>query len=121
MLPGRSENQCVVAIMLYLVAVSTSISSRPSSLEARRESDGLVVTLAGDWNIRSGIASVADVKTQLKGAPTPGRITYDTRELGAWVSALLTTLIRIAHAAAAQDILELIRSTRACAGRPGPP
>jgi len=86
--------------------VTTTIPSRPCSLEARRDSDELVVTLAGDWSIRSGIASVTDVETQLKGSPPPERITYDTRELGSWDSALLTTLIRVANAAAAHDVPE---------------
>lgn len=80
--------------------------SPTSSLTARRESDDLVVSLAGDWSIHSGIASIADVETQLASSPQPARIVYETEALGSWDSALLTALVRIKDAATARGVLE---------------
>lgn len=86
--------------------MSTLNPSQPRSLEARRASDDLIVTLAGDWSIRSGIASIADVETQLGLSPPPGRIVYEAEDLGSWDSAILTMLLRIADAATARGVPE---------------
>jgi phospholipid/cholesterol/gamma-HCH transport system permease protein len=86
--------------------VSTLIPSRRSSIEVRRDSDDLVVTLGGDWNIHSGIASISEVEGQLTGASAPRRISYVADDVGVWDSALLTMLLRIADAANAQDVPE---------------
>ena len=83
-----------------------SISSRRPSIEVRRDSDGLVVTLGGDWDIHSGIASIAEVESQLTAAAAPSRIAYVADEVGSWDSALLTMLLRIAEAAKAQEVPE---------------
>lgn len=83
-----------------------SISSRRPSIEVRRDFDGLVVTLAGDWDIHSGIASIAEVEIQLTAAAAPGRIAYVADEIGSWDSALLTMLLRISEAARAQEVPE---------------
>jgi phospholipid/cholesterol/gamma-HCH transport system permease protein len=60
-----------------------------------RTVDTLLVKLSGEWKITETLPSPAKVEESFD--PTKGiqRVTFDTRELGAWDSGLLTFLIKI--------------------------
>jgi phospholipid/cholesterol/gamma-HCH transport system permease protein len=59
-----------------------------------RVADGtLVLRLSGDWRLKSGLPTPAAVERQLDPPGHPGRLTFDTRELGGWDSGLLAFLI----------------------------
>jgi phospholipid/cholesterol/gamma-HCH transport system permease protein len=64
------------------------------------------VLLSGDWNVRSGIPSSAEVEDALAAPDGPARVGYRTDELGAWDSALLVFLTRVAAHAGAHDVEE---------------
>ena len=64
----------------------------------------LVIRLAGDWNVSTGVPSSAEVERELTGAPQPSAVIFDSSALGRWDSSLLLTLTRIIEAAASQNI-----------------
>lgn len=69
--------------------MSTALSA--PELSVRRDAAGtLVVRLAGAWSLEGGLPPLADVERELV-ASTPG-VTFDTRDLTAWDSAVLAFL-----------------------------
>ena len=56
------------------------------------DSDVLLIRLAGRWELRNGLASVAAVETALRQEPPPSRVAFDTQELGLWDSSILAFL-----------------------------
>lgn len=57
--------------------------------------DTLQVRLAGDWKLSNHIPPVSMVLQEVHCEHEVSRITFDTRELGAWDSGLLTFLLRL--------------------------
>ena len=57
--------------------------------------DTLLVKLSGEWKITEPLPATADVEKALESARGIRRISFDTKDLGAWDSGLLTSLIKI--------------------------
>jgi phospholipid/cholesterol/gamma-HCH transport system permease protein len=66
--------------------------------------DTLLVKISGEWKITESLPSTADVEKALESAKGIRRITFDTKDLGAWDSGLLTFLIKIFEACSAAKI-----------------
>jgi phospholipid/cholesterol/gamma-HCH transport system permease protein len=58
----------------------------------QRDSGELVVRLSGAWSLKGGLPSIAEVAQRLGSA---ARLSFDTRELTAWDSGLLTFLDKV--------------------------
>ena len=70
-----------------------------------RSGDGtLVVRLAGDWTLATGIPPLADVERALVASPKPPRVAFDLGQLGAWDSGLMSFVARVATLAAERKI-----------------
>ncbi len=54
----------------------------------------LQITLAGEWVMRAGVPSSAEVEHELSASP-PQRLQFDAHQLGSWDSALLTFLVKL--------------------------
>jgi phospholipid/cholesterol/gamma-HCH transport system permease protein len=65
------------------------------------DSGELVVRLSGPWSLRGGLPSIAEVAQRLGSA---GRVSFDTRELTAWDSGLLTFLTKVIDLCRKKDI-----------------
>ena len=57
--------------------------------------DTLMVRIAGSWSIADGLSSTDELQKQIGSKPAPERVAFDTRELGAWDSSLLTFLSKL--------------------------
>src|SRR2546425_10522639 len=86
--------------------MASDAALQPLEVSFARAADGvLTIRLGGIWQLESGIARATDViKRELQSAPKPSRITFDTRELGHWDSALLTLLATVEEFGQAQKI-----------------
>ena len=62
------------------------------------ENDVLLIRLAGQWELRHGLASTGAVESELQQERRPSRIAFDTHELGLWDSSILTFLARVSSA-----------------------
>ena len=72
---------------------------------SRAADDTLVVRLAGHWRLQDGIPTPAEVQKQLDTAPPRvQRLAFDTVNLSAWDSGLLTFLIQISRECARREI-----------------
>ena len=58
----------------------------------RVDSDVLLIRLAGQWELRNGVASAAAVETELRREPPVSRVAFGSQELGPWDSSILTFL-----------------------------
>lgn len=68
---------------------------QPPELVLNRPVDGsLQLRLAGSWRLSGSLPSPGIVDRELKSAP-PRRVTFDTSQLSAWDSGLLTFLTRV--------------------------
>jgi phospholipid/cholesterol/gamma-HCH transport system permease protein len=68
----------------------------PSSLNFISSPDGLLlVRLTGDWKIGNPLPSADEVGKKLTAEPRVERVGFDTSELKAWDSGLLTFLIKV--------------------------
>ncbi|MBP1741503.1 MAG: hypothetical protein H6Q48_3796, partial [Deltaproteobacteria bacterium] len=68
----------------------------PSSLNFISSPDGLlVVRLTGDWKIGNSLPSTDEVEKKLAAGTRVTRVGFDTSELKAWDSGLLTFLIKV--------------------------
>jgi len=61
----------------------------------RGENDVLLIRLAGQWELRHGLASTGAVESELQRERRPSTIAFDTHELGLWDSSILTFLARV--------------------------
>jgi phospholipid/cholesterol/gamma-HCH transport system permease protein len=83
------------------------MSESPPSTQltfSRPAADTLQITLAGTWQMRAGLPPVATVEQALAAPPPPRRSAFEARQLGAWDSALLTFLNKVAALCAARGI-----------------
>ena len=68
----------------------------PCEISFSRPHDGeLSLRLAGTWKIGQRLPSVDEVEKAVESGPAVQRITFDTRDLAAWDSALITFLIKV--------------------------
>ena len=69
----------------------------PSGLAFDRSADGtLQMRLSGAWQLHADLPSVSVVQQELE-SPPPSRVTFDTTQLSAWDSGLLTFLSRVSE------------------------
>jgi len=61
----------------------------------RPEEGTLLIQFAGEWKIDEKLPSPDEVKGQIESGPRIRKVTFDSRELSAWDSGLLTFVIRI--------------------------
>jgi phospholipid/cholesterol/gamma-HCH transport system permease protein len=81
--------------------VKTVGMTPPARSELRCErlaDDTLVVHLTGNWTIHTPAPAVTTVQQQLDASPPVRRLAFETRELGAWDSRLLTFLRQLLEA-----------------------
>ncbi len=64
----------------------------------RVESDVLSIRLAGQWELRHGLATTDALETELQREPRPSRIAFDAHELGQWDSSILVFLAGVSGA-----------------------
>jgi len=90
---------------------STRGSSSPTEITTRGgwEASGgagneLRVRLFGEWELASGARSSAELSRRLSQTPSPTRISFDSRELGAWDSVLINFLSKLEALAADRGI-----------------
>jgi phospholipid/cholesterol/gamma-HCH transport system permease protein len=77
------------------IATPTTMPSAELALE-RPSADQLVVRLAGPWRMSGGVPEADEVARALSDAPAPHQIAFQAEQLGAWDSALLIFLERVA-------------------------
>ena len=84
---------------------ATDVTRARSELSFSRPiNDTLLVRLSGSWRIQDELPSAAEVERQAKSGPRVQRIAFDTREITAWDSGLLTFLIKIIDQSARSKI-----------------
>jgi phospholipid/cholesterol/gamma-HCH transport system permease protein len=72
--------------------------SDQSRLSFVQGQDGtLVIRLAGVWSLRAGIPSAADIRSQISSTKIWQKVAFDTRELTAWDSSVVTFLVKISE------------------------
>src|SRR3982751_2928650 len=83
-------------------------TGEPASSAVRREGGDLVVTLSGEWKLGAPRPDPRALEQALAADP-PQRVRFETRELGAWDTALLAWLRGALHCKAVENI-EIDRS-----------
>jgi phospholipid/cholesterol/gamma-HCH transport system permease protein len=77
----------------------------PSEIRFDRPArDTLQITLAGAWNMRAGLPSLAAVEHEVDAAEKPRRVVFDSGALSEWDTALVTFLLKVANLCAARGI-----------------
>jgi len=75
-----------------------------SELRCERLADNtLLLHLAGNWTIHTAAPAVTEVQQQLDASPPVRRLAFETRDLGAWDSRLLTFLRQVLEASASRQ------------------
>ena len=69
-----------------------------------REDDTLLIRLSGTWSLDVGLPSIADLERELATRAAPKRVVFDTGELGAWDSALVTFVAKAGELCRARAI-----------------
>jgi phospholipid/cholesterol/gamma-HCH transport system permease protein len=62
---------------------------------SRPTADTLLIALSGSWRLQDEVPAVTDVEQQIEATPHVQRMTFDTSELTAWDSALVTFLLEL--------------------------
>ena len=73
--------------------MNTARETTPTQCELRCErapDDTLVVRLAGSWKLQAGLPAATEVQPHLDATPRVWRLAFDTHDLTAWDSGLLT-------------------------------
>jgi phospholipid/cholesterol/gamma-HCH transport system permease protein len=70
----------------------------------RKDSDTLLIILAGDWKRENRLPAASEVEKQLEMGPQIKRILFKTENLAGWDSMLLTFLIRVRTLASRNNI-----------------
>ena len=60
----------------------------------RRDGDGLVIQLSGDWNLNDGLADFSEVLSMAEEEGPVVSVAFDTVTLGTWDSSLITFLLQ---------------------------
>lgn len=88
---------------------TTGVRPSPSEMSfSRRGDDTLLVRLAGSWRMQDRLPSATEVQKQVKLNPRVRRIAFETQEIAAWDSGLLTFLSKLVNQSA-QGQIELDR------------
>jgi len=78
----------------------------------RTPNDELEIRLSGHWTLAEGVPPIEDVSSECAGASPPRRVSFDTREIADWDSALPTYL---------RGLLELLADRGIAVDRSGLP
>jgi phospholipid/cholesterol/gamma-HCH transport system permease protein len=62
---------------------------------SRPTADTLLIELSGSWRLQDKVPALTDVEQQIEATPSVQRMTFDTSELTAWDSALVTFLLEL--------------------------
>lgn len=76
-------------------AVSDTIHAQGEMYVSRLAADTVLVRLSGEWRLRETVPSAADIEQQINAGPPLHRLTFDTQNLAAWDSGLLTFLRKV--------------------------
>ena len=71
---------------------------------SRPADDTLLIRLCGSWKMQDGLPSVSEVLKQMELGPQVRRIAFDTKEVTAWDSGLLTFLKKVIDKSAQRKI-----------------
>src|SRR5882724_970094 len=61
----------------------------------RPTADTLLIELSGSWRLQDEVPALTDVAQQIEATPHVQRMTFETSELTAWDSALVTFLLEL--------------------------
>ncbi|QEX21323.1 hypothetical protein FRZ61_12480 [Hypericibacter adhaerens] len=78
-----------------MAATASSDHSAPALSLVPQGAETILLRLAGDWQLRSGLPTAAQVDQQLGAKPTAQRLAFDAGQLGHWDSGLLAFLVGI--------------------------
>jgi phospholipid/cholesterol/gamma-HCH transport system permease protein len=79
-------------------------AAEESAVFFERGDDTLLIQLTGNWSLDVGIPPIADLEGELTSLPAPKRAVFDTHELGAWDSALVTFVAKAIELCRARGI-----------------
>ena len=102
--PGDLTTGSSEAPELALETAEQTASADESVVLFEREDDTLVISVLGTWSLDRGLPSTSDLERELASAPPPTRVTFDTSELGAWDSALVTFIAKISEVCRSRGI-----------------
>ncbi len=89
---------------LALETAEQTASADESVVLFEREDDSLVISVLGTWSLDRGLPSTSDLERELASDPPPTRVTFDSSELGAWDSALVTFIAKISEVCRSRGI-----------------
>jgi phospholipid/cholesterol/gamma-HCH transport system permease protein len=72
---------------------------------SRPTADLLLIALAGSWRLQDEVPALTNVEQQIEATPRVQRMTFDTSELTAWDSALVTFLLELIEFGAQRQIV----------------
>ncbi len=79
-------------------------AAEESTVFFERRDDTLMIGLTGTWSLDVGLPPIADLQRELTSVPAPKRVAFNTDELGAWDSALVTFVARAIELSRARGI-----------------
>jgi phospholipid/cholesterol/gamma-HCH transport system permease protein len=85
-------------------AAKTGSSGNAWRLTADQPGGAVTLQLAGPWTLQGALPSIREVEGQLPAAGTPAKLLFETGELGAWDTSLLTFLIALEKSAKARGM-----------------
>jgi len=72
---------------------------------SRPTADTLLIELSGSWRLQDEVPALTDVEQQIEATPRLQRMTFDTSNLTAWDSALVTFLLELIDFGAQRQII----------------
>jgi phospholipid/cholesterol/gamma-HCH transport system permease protein len=70
----------------------------------KNDNDKLTITLSGEWLLGADLPAPDSVLDELRRAPKPAAVSFETGDLGEWDTALITALVAIHRAAGANGV-----------------
>jgi phospholipid/cholesterol/gamma-HCH transport system permease protein len=78
-----------------LATAAANGHTAPALTVTPQGAETLLLRLSGDWQLRSGLPTSAQIDQQLGAKPSARRLKFDADELGAWDSGLLAFLVGV--------------------------
>jgi phospholipid/cholesterol/gamma-HCH transport system permease protein len=72
---------------------------------SRPTADTLLIEFSGSWRLQDEVPALTDVEQQIEATPHVQRMTFDTSELTAWDSALVTFILELIEFGAQRQIV----------------
>lgn len=70
----------------------------------KKDDNSLAITLSGEWRLGADLPAPDSVLDRLRRAPKPTGVSFETGDLGAWDTGLITALVAIHRGAAENDV-----------------